>query len=250
MAHKRKRQNKDAPCSSTNSDLVNQCSFPIDQLPLNALVIVASQLPFKDFKRVGTISKQFNRAQRMTRFSRKRVSVDLLRKLFPDEVPDTDVEDDDGTERSVGMMEVMDPLRQHLRSSPPRNIREVDMSKFSSFRESHFVELFRSISNGRELFTEVRRLNVQKCVIELRDMEFLAQLMPKVWYIRCSGQTLVIPEDIDQSKLALSVEQMRQLHAKLDNFDYVASKCNKKHLWFINKLTELFAELEIIQLDN
>ncbi|KAL3111223.1 hypothetical protein niasHT_011584 [Heterodera trifolii] len=59
MAHKRKRQNKDAPCSSTNSDLVNQCSFPIDQLPLNALVIVASQLPFKDFKRIGTISKQF-----------------------------------------------------------------------------------------------------------------------------------------------------------------------------------------------
>ncbi|KAL3095565.1 hypothetical protein niasHT_024391 [Heterodera trifolii] len=179
----------------------------------------------------------------MTRFSRKHVSVYLLRKMFPDEVPDTNVDnrsndgddDNNGTERSVGMLEVMDPLRQHLRSSPPKNIREVDMSKFSMFRESHFVELFRSISNGRELFTEVRRLNVQKCVIELCDMEFLAQLMPKV---------------IDQSKLALSVQQMRKLHAKLDKFDYVARKCTKKHLWFISKLTELFAELEIIQLDK
>ena len=51
-------------------------------------------------------------------------------------------------------------------------------------------------------------------------------------------------------KLELSVEQMRQLRVKLDNFDYVATKCTKKHLWFISKLTELFAELEIVQLDN
>ncbi|KAI3419696.1 hypothetical protein GPALN_004126 [Globodera pallida] len=246
MAQKRKRQNKDLPCSSTNAD-ADQCPFPLEQLPLNTLVIVASQLPFKDFKNVGMISKQLNRAQRITRFSRKRVSVDMLRKLFPDEVPDSKM---DGTERSIGMLEMMNPMRQHLRSSPPRNIREVDLSEFSSFRESHFVELFRSISNGRDLFSDVRRLNVQKCVMELRDMDFLAQLMPKVWHIRCSAQSLVIPQETEQQQMALNAEQMRQLRAKLENFDVVSRQCTKKHLWFITKLIEMFAELEVIQLDN
>lgn len=57
-----KRQNKDVPCSSTNADADQQCSsVPLDQLPLNTLVIVASQLPFKDFKKVGSISKQFGK---------------------------------------------------------------------------------------------------------------------------------------------------------------------------------------------
>jgi hypothetical protein len=50
------------------------------------------------------------------------------------------------------------------------------------------------VDNGRELFAEVRRLNVQGCVIEIKDMAFLAQLMPKVWSVRCSAHTLVLPE--------------------------------------------------------
>lgn len=103
------------------------------------------------------------------------MSVDLLRQLFPNEVPtkfrrrsavsaeasqcnsargDNDNNgcvDDDGC---VGMLQVMQPLRQHLRSSPPRNIQEVDLSKFGSFRESHFVELFR-VSSAAHSFIYV-----------------------------------------------------------------------------------------------
>lgn len=102
----------------------------------------------------------------MTRYSRKRISVDLLRKLFPDEpffrmsashfdelfaVSNNVATDDNNNnnEENVppllppGILQVMRPLRKTLMSSPERNIREVDLSEFSAFQESHFDELFK-----------------------------------------------------------------------------------------------------------
>lgn len=51
-------------------------------------------------------------------------------------------------------------------------------------------------------------------------------------------------------KMTLNAEQMRQLRSKVENFVYVSQQCSKKHLWFIAQLTELFAGLEVVQLDN
>ena len=51
---------KAASSSQTSTPNKNDSPLQLDQLPLNTLVIVASQLPFDDFKRIGFVSKKLN----------------------------------------------------------------------------------------------------------------------------------------------------------------------------------------------
>ena len=74
----------------------------------------------------------------MTRYSRKHISVGLLRRLFPDAIIPSP-----STTSCVGMLQVMRPLRRALRSYPSGNINEVDLSELLAFRESHFEELLK-----------------------------------------------------------------------------------------------------------
>ncbi|CAK5006883.1 unnamed protein product [Meloidogyne enterolobii] len=165
----------------------------LDVLPFDTLANAVAYLPFDDLAKIGLVSKKFHKVQNMTRYSRKHISVGLLRRLFPDAIIPSP-----STTSCVGMLQVMRPLRRALRSYPSGNINEVDLSELLAFRESHFEELLKSINNGKSLFTEVRRLNVRGCVVEPKDIAFLAQLMPKVWFVRCSPQTLVLPEEMFQ----------------------------------------------------
>jgi hypothetical protein len=91
----------------------------------------------------------------VTRYSRKKISVDLLRKLFPDEpLPGRNNNNTPIDHKCAGMMQVMRPLRRTLRSSPPRNINEMDLSELSAFRWggliSYFIYLYCLPQNLRE----------------------------------------------------------------------------------------------------
>lgn len=85
-------------------------------------------------------------------------------------------------------------LPQNLRECHFVELLNVSSLLWFSFFQSPFNFFFQFVSNGRELFSEVRRLNVQGCVLEIKDFTFLAKLMPKIWFIRCSAHTLVLPE--------------------------------------------------------
>uniref|UniRef100_A0A914NU32 F-box domain-containing protein n=1 Tax=Meloidogyne incognita TaxID=6306 RepID=A0A914NU32_MELIC len=218
--------------------------FQLDVLPFDTLANAVAYLPFDDFAKIGLVSKKFHKVQNMTRYSRKHISVGLLRRLFPDAIIPSP-----STTSCVGMLQVMRPLRRALRSYPSGNINEVDLSELLAFRESHFEELLKSINNGKSLFTEVRRLNVRGCVVEPKDIAFLAQLMPKVWFVRCSPQTLVLPEEIKEH-LMLTAEQQYQLRNRVEDYAQLCGKLTQRQLLLLSQLTEQFPCLEMVQLDK
>jgi len=160
-------------------------------------------------------------------------------------------------DNGIGILEAVGPLRMLFRNTPSRALKEVDLSGFSSLRVHHFTDILESI-DAKSLFKNVYKLNVQNCVLELKDLEWLSRLMPQVWFIVVSAEHIILPEKMDDS--GMGDKETNQLTEMLERCDgnssaviqtlsSLPSRNSKCRLQIISQLTRLFSKLELIQLE-
>ncbi|KAI1731244.1 hypothetical protein Ddc_00048 [Ditylenchus destructor] len=243
--------------------LLNKCenkeAFPLNRLPLTVLKNIADELSFADAKTFKSLSKKFYLAEKATRIGRKKLSVTILRKLFPDDFPKSKdrVTKDNSC---VGLLQIAAPLQKFLHMNPMSSLNEVDLTGISSFSHQCFERIIQSV-DIKSAFLNVGKLDLRDCVLKLSNLEELSRLMPAVWFIVISPGQIVLRPGVDDLEISkeekcrllgmLDATQRTVPQSEMSNIVRLPSSIygNNKLLHIIALLTHLFTKLEIIRME-
>ncbi|KAI1718311.1 hypothetical protein DdX_06732 [Ditylenchus destructor] len=243
--------------------LFNKCenkeALPLNGLPLTVLKNIAEELSFADAKTFRSLSKKLYMAEKATRIGRKKLSVTILRKLFPEDFlksKDRVAKDDS----CVGLLQVAVPLQKFLHMNPMSSLNEVDLTGISSFSSQCFERIVQSV-DIKSAFQNVGKLDLHNCVLKVSNLEWLSRLMPAVWFIVISPGQILFRPGVDDRELSkdekcrllgmLDATQRTGPQSKISNIMRLPSTIcgNNNLLQIIALLTHLFTKLEIIRME-
>jgi len=220
----------------------------LGSLPYGVLMRLASQLSHEDANSFRMLAKRFYSAEVGSRYNTTNLSIGRVHKRFP--YLSSRLRTNGAKRHQHGFLEVGHELRKHLRRTPPRVLREVDVSGISYPQSEHVKRVLEDL-DALSLFERVMKLNLANCVLDLDDLTMYASIMPSVWFIHLSLHCLVLRDDEASFKDLPNAGCKRRVETILakNRIESVDAEQLQVVKVMVYQLLLLFPRIEMIQLE-
>jgi len=213
------------------------------ELSNSVLVRLVDHLSYDDVRVFRQLAKKYHYAEKTARYSVKQMSIGRVRKKFHNLTQKKG--------KRHGILHIGQELKKHLRDTPGRVLREVDVSGIS-YPQGGQVERVLQDLDAQSLFARVVKLNLADCVLDMEDLRTYARIMPLVWSIRLSLHCLLLREnEIDFEAIPTERKKEVEVTLRQNGIEHYSLGEERLHLvkMVVFHLTLLFPRLEAIQLD-